>query len=60
MEEPVVVERPESSFRAAELVDAQEQSGAELDQRRKTFSDTLYRLILRQKEVHPEKFQLPA
>lgn len=41
---------------AAELVDAQEQSGAELDQRRKTFSDTLYRLILRQKEVHPEKF----
>lgn len=37
-------------------MEAQEQSSPELDQRRKTFSDTLHRLILRQKEVHPERF----
>lgn len=41
---------------AAEVMEAQEQENPELFQRREEFSSTLLRVILRHKEVHPEKF----
>lgn len=34
----------------------QEEGNSALDQRRKEFSDTLFRLVLRQREAHPERF----